>query len=95
MATYAEVDVDYLAAFDPDTEAFVDLVRSDADGLYYRTDGEDWQEYQPGDLSLDGMSIIDVQESFIPLVDKLLSTGNAPSIADAEKHAADDGKVSE
>lgn len=95
MANVADIDVEYLVAFDMDTEKFVDFVRSDVHGLSFRTDGQTWQLYQPGDFSLDGSEIIDVDEAFVEFADKVLSTQGTPTREQALKYAADDGKATE
>lgn len=81
-------DVEYLAAFDAETGEFVDFVRSDASGLFFRVRG-DWQEYQPGDTTLDGKEVIEVDEEFSAAVDKALDAGAAPTRDQAVKHSVD------
>ena len=88
-----EDDAELLAAFDAATEEFVDLVRSDSRGLWFRTDNGDWQTYQPGDFSLDGREVIDVDESFVQVVYRALAGGGTVTRATAQKHAADDGSA--
>ena len=88
-----EDDAELIAAFDMATSEFVDLVLSDSRGLHFRTEAEDWQPYQPGDMSLDGTDIVDVAESFIKVVDQAYAAKTKPSREVAVKHAADDGKA--
>lgn len=60
--------LEYFVAFDDDG-SFVDLVRSDLDGIYFRAD-RGWQSYQPTSRLLEGKTIIDVSEAAVTLFDK-------------------------
>lgn len=84
---------EFLAAFDAEG-AFADLVRSDGSGLSFR-DRNGWLPYQPGDDSLDGMEIIEVDEEFTEVVDRAMAAKTAPGRDDALKFAPDDGDQSE
>jgi len=86
----ATADTEYLAAFDVASEAFLDLVRSDAAGLSFRRDGS-WEAWPPGDMSLDGAEVIDVGEEFTAVVDRAQAARGAVTRADARGHAATDG----
>jgi hypothetical protein len=79
---------DYIAAFGDD-ERFVDLVMDDPAGLYFRDDGG-WQMYQPGDVSLDGMTVVDVDEDFVKVVDKLGDKASSITPEQAERYAPGD-----
>ena len=86
-----EDDAELLAAFDAATEEFVDLVRSDSRGLWCRTDNGDWQMYQPGDFSLDGREVVEVDESFVAVADRAAPSGRGPSREEALRHLREDG----
>ena len=86
-----DTSIELLAAFNPDTGAFIDLVRSDAVGLAFR-DRESWEAYQPTDLSLDGAEIIEVEESFVALTDRTIAAGTVPTKAQARSHEMLEGK---
>lgn len=86
-------NVELLAAFDAD-EGFVDLVRSDDRGLSFRA-AEGWTLYQPGDDTLDGLEIIEVDEDFVPFADRAIAARSAPTRSDALKFMADDGEQPE
>lgn len=88
-----EAGAELLAAFDAATGEFVDLVLSDSAGLSFRTEAEDWQPYQPSDLSLDGREVVEVDESFVAVVDKAYAARTKPDRAAAKGHERHDGKA--
>lgn len=88
----AVADTEYLAIFDVGTGEFIDLVRSDESGLSFRTNG-DWQKYQPGDFSLDGQEVVDVDESFLTIADGAETARTKPTLEQAQRHVPFDGKA--
>ena len=85
---------EYLAAFDAETGDFADLLMSDRDGLWARAAQLDWAPTQPYDPDMDGREIIDVDESFVEVVDRALASKAKSSVTrdQAQAHAASDGR---
>lgn len=89
----AEQDPGYelLAAFDPETGAFIDLVRSGENGLSFRERGS-WEALPPADMRLDGAEIVEVDASFAAVVDHAQAARTSPSKDEAKSHEAFEGK---
>lgn len=88
----AVADIEYLAVFNAGTGEFMDLVRSDESGLSFRANKE-WREFAPGDFSLDGHEIIDVDEAFTAIADGAQAARTKPTLEQAQRHVPFDGKA--
>lgn len=85
-------DIELLALFDSETEVFVDLVRSSPAGLHFRERGS-WESLPPADPRLDGAELIEVDESFVPVVDNAQAAKTAPKREQALEHEPFEGKA--
>lgn len=85
-------DVELLALFDAETGDFIDLVRSSPTGLHFRERGS-WEFLQPADSRLDGAELIEVDESFLSVVDNAQAAATAPTRKQALEHEPFEGKA--
>lgn len=76
-----------LAAFDND-EKSIGLLLSDESGMYVRGDGH-WFAVTKQNTKFDGANVVEVEEDFLDLYDKLETKGTAPTYSQAEAHAKD------
>ena len=86
-------DVEFFVAFNDDG-SFKDLVRSDVNGLFFRSEASSWIPAPPEYLlnELDGSDIVDVSEVAIQLVDdsRTAEAGFGITREDALKYPPED-----
>jgi hypothetical protein len=81
-------DVDLLAAFTQDDTFIGVLAMSDA-GAFVRADGQ-WIPMGENNAAYIGSKVVEVQEQFLDLFDKLDSKNSAPSTDQALSYAIDE-----
>lgn len=86
-------DVEFFAAFNDDG-SFKDLIRSDVNGLFFRSEAASWIPAPPEYLldELDGLDVVDVSEVAIKLVDDSRASDSEFGITmeEALKHPPED-----
>ena len=81
-------DVEILAAFAQDDTFIGVLAMSDA-GAFVRADGQ-WVPMGENNAAYVGSKVVEVQEQFLDLFDKLDEKGNTPSTDQALSYAVED-----
>ena len=76
------------AVFDPDTEEFVDILRSDVTGIYV-LEGGDWHRMPDEDESFDGTEWVIISDSGLAFAESKLAQDETPTRDEMLKYSRD------